>query len=289
MQSSSKPSNPKPATPAKKQQQQQLISAMFPSGPSATGKSITSANFNNLTPAQERIDAVQTKFLRDPQSLTVADLKTLLRAEGKPVSGKKADLLDRLFEDDDYLSMDEDGNPLPPRDMSPSVSHQLRIIPFDGKGSDPALLVGRHIQRFKFDPMSGLEFILHTDQGLVTITYLDIPSRYAEIKADDELLEGLKSIEQIKETLYVGDEEITRAEREMQAKKGGSLLIVEAAVGMRKCPDFGDYRVVGIRCEGMPKMGFVFSEDTVLEDVYGRDPRFGDVAVELEARKPEEG
>lgn len=109
-------------------------------------------------------------------------------------------------------------------------------------------------------------------------------SRYADIFADAALLEGLKSVEQVTGTLYLDDEDITRAAREMQAKKGGgNLLIVEAAVGMRKCPDFGEYRVVGIRCEGMEEMGFVFPEDEELEDYYGRDPRFGGVAVATES------
>ncbi len=59
----------------------------------------------------------------------------------------------------------------------------------------------------------------------------------------------------------------------------GGLLIVEAAGGVRECPDFGEYRVVGIRCEGVEGMGFVFAEDEELDGYYGRAPRFGDVAV----------
>ena len=104
-------------------------------------------------------------------------------------------------------------------------------------------------------------------------------SRYADIVVDAALLEGLKSVEQITDVLFRGEVEITRAEHEMQKKKAGNLLIVEAAVGMRKCPDIGEYRVVGIRCEGMEKMGFVFAEDVDLDDYYGRAPRFGDVAI----------
>lgn len=59
---------------------------------------------------------------------------------------------------------------------------------------------------------------------------------------------------------------MTRGERE-EEKKGEGLLIVEAAVGCRKCPDMGAYRVIGIRCEGMAEVGFVFAEDEELEDV----------------------
>ena len=172
----------------------------------------------------------------------------------------KAELLDCLNgDDDDNFSMDGDGSRLPPRDMTDSVSHPLRIIPFDDQGRDPASLVGRRIQRFQLAMGEG--FILHTDQGQVTITYNDkIPfSKHSDIAVDAALLEGLKSVEQITDVLYRGDEEITRAEHEMQKKKAGNLLIVEAAVGMRKCPDMGDY-IVGIKCEGMEKMGFVFAE-----------------------------
>ena len=177
----------------------------------------------------------------------------------------------------------------PPRDMTPSVSHPLCIIPFDGKGSDPALLVGHRIQRFQFDAITGgAEFILHTDQGHLTITYSEFSiSRYAEIMADKALLEGLESVERIVETWYRGDEEVTRTERGMQEKKRGSLLILQAAAGLRKYPDFGEYRVVGIRCEGMQSMGFVFSEDATLEDHYGRASRLGDVALKLDASKRE--
>ena len=141
----------------------------------------------------------------------------------------------------------------------------------------------------------GSGFILHTDQGTVTITFTNgIPfSRYADIAADDALLEGLKSVERVDvlleglksgervpEASSIGDEESTRGEREKEEeKKAEGLLIVEAAVGWRKCPDMGAYRVIGIRCGGMAEMGFVFAEDEELEDVYGPAPRFGDVAL----------
>lgn len=262
---------PKPTAPARKQQQ--LISEMF-----------TPITTTVQAAADRTLDAAMTKFLRNPNTLTVPEIKTLLRFNGKPVSGNKAELLDRLVEDDeddddDNYSMDGEGNPLPPRDMSASVSHPLRIIPFDGKGLDPATLIGQRIRRFSMNMGEG--FILPTDQGQVTITFSDgMPfSRYTDIAADEALLEGLKCVERVTEMLYVGDEEITRAEREKEEKKGGDLLIVEAAVGMRKCADFWEYRVVGIRCEGMEKMGFVFAEDVELDDYYGRAPRFGNVAV----------
>lgn len=298
MQSSSKPTTPKPAKPVKKQKQQ-LITAMFPlestaigsiaTGSTATGNSFSSALLKHVTFAPPVPDPIKAKYIRDPKSLTVAELKTLLRREGKPVSGRKAALLDRLLLDDDDLSMysmDEDGNPLPPRDMSPSISHPLRIIPYDGKGRDPARCVGLRIKRVDFDPVIGSpEFILHTDKGRVKITHLDSASRYAELKVDKVLLEALDAVERMNVTWYVGDEEMNTEERDMQKKKGGNLLIVEAAVGMRMCPDNGEYRVVGIRCEGMQEMGFVFSEDSTLEDEFGRDPRFGDVAVKFAVSK----
>ena len=221
-----------------------------------------------------------SKFLRNPASLTVAEMKTMLRASGKSVSGKKAELLDRLMEDDaDDFDMDGEGNRLPLRDMAPGVSHQLRIIPFDGQDRDPASLIGHRIQRYQIAMGEGL--VLHTDRGRFTMTFLGEMafSRYADIMVGDALLEGLKPVEQVVGVLFRGDKDITRAEREMEAKKGRNLLIVEAAVGMRKCPDQDEYRVVGIRCEGMEKMGFVFAEDQELEDYYGRNPRFGDVGL----------
>lgn len=178
--------------------------------------------------------------------------------------------------------MDGEGNRLPPRDMSPSVSHPLRIVPFDAQGRDPASLVGHRVQRFQVSMGEG--FILHTDQDQLTVTFSEgMPfSRYADIAVDEALLEGLKPVEQITEVLYLGDEEITRAEHEMEKKEEGNLLIVEAAVGLRKCPNFREYTVVDIRCERMEKMGFVFAEDVELDDYYRRAPRFGDVAISRE-------
>jgi len=66
----------------------------------------------SLEPVSEEIDEVETEseeesesgFLEsendevDYSSLTVSELKELLKAAGKPVSGKKADLIDRLIE-----------------------------------------------------------------------------------------------------------------------------------------------------------------------------------------------
>ena len=174
-----------PTKSAKKHQQ--LISDMF------SPSSATSIKPKDLPSTKGASDAT-AKFLRDPKSLNVAELKTLLRADGKPVSGKRSDLLARLTsvddDDDDCFSMDEDCNRLPSRDMTPSISHPLCIIPFDGKGSDLAILVGHRIQRFQFDAITGgAEFILHTDQGRFTITYSEFSiSRYAEIMADEALL-----------------------------------------------------------------------------------------------------
>ena len=154
-----------PIAPTKKQHRQ-LISGMFPTASTSSTNSKTA-------------DAAMAKFLLDPKSFTVAELKTLLRVAGQPVCGNKAELLDRLtglddhhdddddYDDDDYFSTDGEGKFLQPREMSPSVSH------------------------------------------------------------------------------------------EMEEEKGRGLLIVDAAVGLRKCPDQGEYRVVGIKCEGMQEMGFV--------------------------------
>ena len=45
------------------------------------------------TPSEDSADESATK---DYQDMTVAELKELLKAAGKPVSGKKADLIARL-------------------------------------------------------------------------------------------------------------------------------------------------------------------------------------------------
>ncbi len=184
----------KPTESARNQQQQQLTSNML-----------------------EATHAIMEKRLRDPASLTVAEFRTLLRAEGKPVSGLKADLLARLLNDNGnpfFIDEDKTKDPLPPRNMTASVSHPLRIIPFDGKGSDPALLVGRRIQRFQPDRLMYLDIILHTDHGLAMITFSDYHNRHGQIAADEALLEGLKSVERVKE-----EEGIARNVRRKRRKR----------------------------------------------------------------------
>ena len=49
-------------------------------------------------PAEEAPTAAEDASTPDYASMTVAELKELLKAAGKPVSGKKADLIARLNE-----------------------------------------------------------------------------------------------------------------------------------------------------------------------------------------------
>ena len=49
-------------------------------------------------PAEEAPAAAEDASTPDYASMTVAELKELLKAAGKPVSGKKADLIARLNE-----------------------------------------------------------------------------------------------------------------------------------------------------------------------------------------------
>lgn len=200
-----------------------------------------------------------------PGNATVTELKDALRERGLRTTGRKSDLRERLIDHITRSKLKEEPEHFS-YDNSPSVSHPLQIVPFDGKGRDPAGLVGMKFDTFEHDP-AGL--VLHcTNNETITIDFWEIFLRYAQIKADDVLLEALSR--------YTEGEE---------AKDGGEkgLLIEEAAVGMRQGPQ-GEYRVVGIRVEGMETMGWVFCEDEELDDMglgipMSEIPRFADVAV----------
>ncbi|KAF6217506.1 hypothetical protein HO133_006844 [Letharia lupina] len=155
-------------------------------------------------PQKNVSDAAMTKVHRDPKSLQVAEPKTLLRAAGQSVSGHKAELLDRLMgvgDDDDYFSIDEDGNRLPPRDMNPQL--------------DPASLVGHRIQRFQISADPGS--VLPTDQGPVAITFPGVAfSKYADSAADAAFAGGTR-VRRASDRNVVP--RLARAERETREKK----------------------------------------------------------------------
>lgn len=216
-----------------------------------------------MTPTrQNQLQANISAAFKDPSTLTVPELKAFLRERGLPVTGRKVDLLERLV-----LSHDD----------SDSISHPLRIIPFDGKGLDPANLIGLRVSHFTHDMA---ELVLHcTNKATVTIDSQGSTfSRYEQIKVDENLISALAAA--VPEVDLYGDLESAPATR-----KEGGLLITEAAVGVRKYNGpHGEYRVVGIKCEGMEEMGWVFSEDEEMDD-QGLDlplseiQKFGDVAV----------
>lgn len=65
-----------------------------PIQPTPAGENIHAHSSSEAAEAAVRV--ADAKFNRDPDSLTTYELKTLLRAAGKPVVGLKADLLARL-------------------------------------------------------------------------------------------------------------------------------------------------------------------------------------------------
>ncbi|MCJ1451009.1 hypothetical protein MMC28_001343 [Mycoblastus sanguinarius] len=185
-----------------------------------------------------------------PFKLTAAMLKEKLRAKDLPATGKKADLQTRLLQADGFT-------------LGPD--HDTKLIPFEGEkhGRDPATLVGHRITSYELEPEYEPYLKLLTDKGLVNILQWSGP-RYAHM-AMDESLEA---------ALGAGAGE---------GKKPG-VLITEAAVGKRSGLTAGyyDYRVIGIKLEGMQEMGFVFCQDGE-NDPYSVP--FGDVLV---AEKPDQ-
>lgn len=247
-----------------------------------------------MPPKQQNISVL----LPEPvyEHLNVAGLRSQLQQRDLPVSGSRADLINRLSEDDaaskparsplprSNVAHDEEQGPgasgnqadlgshLAGRDNSgskleddgsdssdcssnPDVS--VTIITFDDRGCDPATLIGLRIQGYEHDP-EALKLFCGEDTIVITFGYLQT-SAYSCIEVDQVLIDGL-------------DQE-------------GDLLIEDAALGIRTTYS-EKYRVVGIKCEGMKRMGFVYNEDKTLRvDGYpahrlGWTHRYRDVALQ---------
>lgn len=139
----------------------------------------------------------------------------------------------------------------------------LKTVPFDGIGRDPSTLVGLRIQGFTWnETATGLK----THDGWVIIKFHpEHFSSYAKMWGDDDLRVSLVST------------------NNPAAKEG--LLITDAAVGIYTAPH-SHHRIIGLRCEGMEEMGWIFGAKRLgyhdVDTTQLSMPVCGDVAISVE-------
>ena len=223
------------------------------------------------------------------ESLDTAQLVYHLHERDLSVHGNQEELVERLREHDwngsesEYSESDDEEE----RDRTasfyhPTVAHQYRY--YDGKGLHPSILIGLRIQGFSYDPKKGLR--LHCDRGCFNVTFCGWPwptsvglpaggNVYSgRIRLDQILQNGLRSVEQLNEQ---GGIEATSS---VSGEKPGNLLIVRAVVAERE-EIRRRYRVLGLQCEGMSMIGYVYADDkdSVRVKRYGRRVNYWDVAL----------
>ena len=224
------------------------------------------------------------------ESLDTAQLVCHLHERALSVHGDDTELVERLKEYDwdgsesGYSSSDDEGED----DLTASCYHETIPQPwihYDGIGLHPSILEGLRIQRFLYDPGKGLQ--LHCDRGCFRITFCGFPRPTSvgpisgwdnfKIWLDKVLQNGLKSVQELDK------EGPSKEDSSAEGGKRNGLLIVKSVVAMR-IGRLDEYRVLGLQCEGMSQLGFVYSDNrdasyrkfTVLDAI-----RFDDVALEM--------
>lgn len=217
------------------------------------------------------------------KSLSTAQLVYHLHERALPVHGDQDDLVDRLKEYDwdgsePYYSESDHKKKGGRTAILHNVTTMQQNFHYDGKGLHPSILEGLRILGWHYDVNKGLR--LHFHQGSFDITVCGWPwptsvgffeSRHTRIKLDKSLRKGLRSVQELG-----GQCLKTKSEMDV-GKKPGNLLIVRAVIAVRQ-GKAGKFRVLGLQCEGMSTIGYVYAEDKYLE-IYGELPNFHDVAL----------
>ena len=201
------------------------------------------------------------------ESLDTAQLVCHLHERDLSVHGDDTELVERLKEYDwdgsesGYSSSDDEEED----DPEASFYHETIIQPrvnYDGIGLHPSILEGLRIQGVLYDAEKGLQ--LHCDRGCFRITFCGWPRPtsvglgpwfgYHNIWLDKVLQNGLKSVRELDKEGTSKEDGFAKGEK----RKG--LLIVKSVVAVRDGTT-GEYRVLGLQCEGMSKLGYVYSDD----------------------------
>jgi hypothetical protein len=145
------------------------------------------------------------------------------------------------------------------------------IIPFDGKGRDPNSLVGRKIKWY-YKSGKGIGFLTFKCQDGIAQFYneLDLVGYEPGVTENNDISTRLHLDPNLKSALS----SLSRSERT-------TCTIEEACTGKRKVGS-EEFRVIGIKLQGMREMGFIYckkSERTVANLL---DPDDSDVEWEPE-------
>ncbi|CAD6573748.1 MAG: hypothetical protein ASARMPRED_006279 [Alectoria sarmentosa] len=200
------------------------------------------------------------------ESLSIAQLVYHLHERALSVCGDQEELVERLREydwegsDSGYSESDDEEE----TDHTASFYHRTithQSFYYDGKGLHPSILIGLRIQGFFYDPEKGLQ--LRCDRGRFNISFcgwpwptsVGLPERADfRLRLDKVLRNGLRSVQELNEQGLSKGTDMDKRE------KRGHLLIVGAVVAVRKSIG-GDYRVLGLQCEGMSTVGYVYVDD----------------------------
>ena len=200
------------------------------------------------------------------ESLDTAQLVCHLHERALSVHGDQTELVERLKEYDwdgtesDYSSSDDEEE----QDPEASFYHEYKTQPrfnYDGIGLHPSILEGLRIQEYLYDPGKGLH--LHCDRGYFRITFCGWPRPtsiglnpwdHGKIWLDKVLQNGLRSVQELDKEGPSKEDGLAKRE------KGNGLLIVKTEVAVR-IGTRGEYRVLGLQCEGMSKLGYVYCDD----------------------------
>ncbi|MCJ1460755.1 hypothetical protein MMC28_011137 [Mycoblastus sanguinarius] len=173
------------------------------------------------------------------------------------------------------------------------LDHDTKLIPFDGWGRHPATLINQQIQSYELNPT--IEASSLGDAGDGTGAILVPSSREGRLTL---MIEG----QQVHIVQWNGPgKSIIAMDKALEsaldaAKKGNyPVRIMEAGLGVRNglLSRGKNYRVIGLKLEGMDQMGFVFCQDSLgietedwAEPTWPlRIPEFGDVLL---AEKPDQ-
>lgn len=221
------------------------------------------------------------------ESLDIAQLVYHLHERALSVHGDHEELVERLREydwdgsDSRYSeSDDEEERDLTASFYHPTIAHQNSH--YDGKGLHPSILIGLRIQGFFYDSEKGLR--LHCDRGCFNITFCGWPwptsvglpkASKCRVRLDKVLRNGLRSVRELDERGLIKGPDLDKGE------KRGNLLIVRAVLAVRKGVR-GAYRVLGLQCEGMSTVGYVYADDKEAYYVkyQGFSASFYDVALD---------
>lgn len=126
-------------------------------------------------------------------------------------------------------------------------------------GLDPATaLIGRGNFRFEYDDAALTLFI---NTGIVEIAICSPGSPNPGIELDCNLLDGLAPVQNWQVVARKKKAKVKKRKPRIKIEdEDEGLLTVDAATGVRRTR-WGTFRVVGLRCEGMVGMGFVFARE----------------------------